>query len=169
MSDDYSEARLRFEYLIPEFARPDFRLPGEEDPKKEGDKELEWAVIGTLFAGSRLINADNNKADTKGNKPMDEELFTEETIKRLTEPEGAAPRNSEYYKSMVVDIETYTEHALKLQLAIVEAESQLENARQKHLEVVSHLKDLLEKRRKAATAVDDARAWASVLAWRCRS
>ena len=41
---------------------------------------------------------------------------------------------------------------------VVEAESQLENARQKHLEVVSHLKDLLEKRRKAATAVDDARA-----------
>ena len=126
MSDDYIEARLRFAYIFPEFARPDFRLPSEESLKK-------------------------------GNEPMDEEFFTEETIKRLTEPEGAAPRNSEYYTSMVVDIETYTEHALKLQLAIVEAESQLENARQKHLEVVSHLKDLLEKRRKAATAVDDAR------------
>ena len=109
MSDDYSEARLRFACIFPEFARPDFRLPSEE------------------------------------------------TIKRLAEPEGAAPRNSEYYKSLVVDIESYTKHALKLQLAIIEAESQLENARQKHLEVVSHLKDLLEKRRKAATAVDDAR------------
>ena len=37
------------------------------------------------------------------------------------------------------------------------SEAQLENARQKLLEVMSHLEDLLEKRRKAATAVDDAR------------
>ena len=109
----------------------------------EDEQEREWAVIRTLFAGSRLINADNVKADTKGNEPMDEELFTEETVKRLTEPEGAAPRNSKYYNALVVDIETYTEHALGLQLAIIAAESQLENASQ--------------KLRKAATAVDDAR------------
>ena len=104
---------LRFEYLIPEFARPDFKLPGEAPVKK-------------------------------GNEPMDEELFTEETINRLTEPEGAAPRNAEYYEALVVDIFTYTEHALKLQLAVVVAESYLEHAKQ--------------KRREAATALDDARA-----------
>lgn len=75
---------------------------------------------------------------------MDEELFPEETIKRLTEPEGASPRNSKYYESMVVDIEAYTEHALKLQMAVVVAESQLEDAYQ--------------KQREAETAVDDARA-----------
>lgn len=77
--------------------------------------------------------------EKKGNKPMDEELFTEEAIKRLTEPEGAAPRNSEYYESMVVDIETYTNHALKLQMAVVEAEAALDDARaklQEHLDII---------------------------------
>lgn len=82
--------------------------------------------------------------EKKGNKPMDEEFFTEETINRLTIPEGASPRNSEYYESLVVDIETYTEHALKLQMAVVVAESQLEDA--------------CQKQREAETAVDDARA-----------
>ena len=97
-------------------------------------------------------------ADTKGNEPMDEELFTEEAIKRLTEPEGADPRNSEHYTSMVVDIETYTEHALQLQLAIVEAESQLENAEQKHREAAANVYDARMKRREAATVLSDARA-----------
>ena len=96
--------------------------------------------------------------EKKGNELMDEEFFTEEAIKRLTEPEGAAPRNSEYYESLVVDIETYTEHALKLQMAIIEAETQLESTRQKHREVESHLNDLAKQRREAATAVKSARA-----------
>ena len=119
---------LRFEYLIPEFVRPDFKIPSEEDPIE------------------------------KGNEPMDEELFTEETIKRLTEPEGAAPRNSEYYETLVVDIETYTNHALKLQMAVIEAETQLENARQKYREVESHLNDLAMQRREDAIVVKNARA-----------
>lgn len=57
-----------------------------------------------------------------------------------------------------MDIETYTNHALKLQMAIIEAETQLENARQKHREVESHLNDLAKQRREAATAVKNARA-----------
>lgn len=92
----------------------------------------------------RHIDDEKVKADKKGNKPMDEEFFTEETVNRLTIPEGASPRNSEYYESLVVDIETYTEHALKLQMAVFEAESQLEDA--------------CQKQREAETAVDDARA-----------
>ena len=123
----------------------------------EDEQEREWAVIRTLFAGSRLINADNIKADTKGNEPMDEELFTEETIKRLTEPEGAAPRNSEYDKTLVVDIETYTKHALGLQLAIVEAETNLANAKQKHREAEARVQDASLQWLKAATTLHAAR------------
>ena len=89
---------------------------------------------------------------------MDEELFTEEAIKRLTEPEGAAPRNPEYYESLVVDIETYTNHALKLQMAVIEAEAALDDARQKHREVESHLNDLAMQRREDAIVVKNARA-----------
>ena len=122
------------------------------------DMEHEWAMIRTLFAGRRLIDPEKVKADTKGNKPMDEEFFTEEAIKRLTEPEGAAPRNSEYYESLVVDIETYTNHALKLQMVIVEAEAALDDARRKHREVESHLNDLAMHRREAAIAVKNAKA-----------
>ena len=127
MSDDYSEARLRFAYIFPEFARPDFRLPSEESLKK-------------------------------GNEPMDEELFTEEAIKRLTEPEGAAPRNSEYYKALVVDIETYTEHALKLQLAVVEAESNLAKAKRRHRKADLRLAKASKQWSEADKAEDDARA-----------
>ena len=131
---------LRFEYLTPEFARPDFKLPSEENPVMEH----EWAMIRTLFAVPRLIDVEKVNADTKGNKTMDEELFTEETVKRLTEPEGAATRNSEYYEILVVDIENYTMQALKLQRAVILAEDALEDA--------------CQKRQEAATAVDDARA-----------
>ena len=82
--------------------------------------------------------------EKKGNETMDEELFTEEAINRLTIPEGASPRNSEYYESLVVDIETYTNHALKLQMAIVEAGAALDDA--------------CQQRREAKAALDDARA-----------
>ena len=82
--------------------------------------------------------------EKKGNEPMDEELFTEETVARLTIPEGASPRNSEYYESLVVDIETYTNHALKLQMAIVVAEAALDDA--------------CQQQREAKAALDDARA-----------
>ena len=75
---------------------------------------------------------------------MDEELFTEEAINRLTIPEGASPRNSEYYESLVVDIETYTNHALKLQMAIVVAEAALDDA--------------CQQQREAKAALDDAKA-----------
>ena len=82
--------------------------------------------------------------EKKGNEPMDEELFTEETVARLTIPEGASPRNSEYYESLVVDIETYTNHALKLQMAIVVAEAALDDA--------------CQQQREAKAALDDAKA-----------
>ena len=82
--------------------------------------------------------------EKKGNETMDEELFTEEAINRLTIPEGASPRNSEYYESLVVDIETYTNHALKLQMAIVVAEAALDDA--------------CQQQREAKAALDDARA-----------
>ena len=82
--------------------------------------------------------------EKKGNEPMDEELFTEEAINRLTIPEGASPRNSEYYESLVVDIETYTNHALKLQMAIVVAEAALDDA--------------CQQQREAKAALDDAKA-----------
>ena len=129
---------LSFEYLTPEFARPDFKLPSEED------KEREWAIIGAIFQGYKLIDPEKVKAHMKGNEPMDEELFTKETIKRLTIPEGASPKNSEHYETLVVDIKTYTMQALKLQRAVILAEDALEDACQKQQE--------------AATAVDDARA-----------
>ena len=91
--------------------------------KKQGKKQLgETRVLQDVLLEYVSVEIDDDdfklakeeaekkvKADTKGNKLMDEELFTEETIKRLTEPEGAAPRN---YESMVVDIETYTNHTL---------------------------------------------------------
>ena len=127
MSDDYREARLRFAYIFPEFARPDFKLP-----KKEAVK--------------------------KGNEPMDEELFTKETIKRLTEPQITTPRNSEYYKALVEDIETYTEHALKLQLAMIRAESQLENAKRRHRKADSRIAKASQQWAEADRAVDEARA-----------
>ena len=133
---------LRFEYLTPEFARPDFKLPSEED------KECEWAIIGTIFQGSKLIDPEKVKAHMKGNEPMDEVIFDEETIKRLTEPEGAATR----------DIETYTKHALKLQLAIAAAESQLENAKKKHRKAAERLKDASQQWAEADKALDEARA-----------
>lgn len=64
MSDDpRGLERLRFEYLIPEFARPDFKLPSE------------WDIIGTIFQGYKLIDPEKVKAHMKGNKPMDEEVF----------------------------------------------------------------------------------------------
>ena len=84
IEDPEARKDLRFEYLIPEFARPDFKLPSEED------KEREWAIIGTIFQGSKLIDPEKVKAHMKGNKPMDEELFTKEIFKRLTEPEEEA-------------------------------------------------------------------------------
>ena len=89
--------------------------------------------------------------EKKGNETMDEELFTEETINRLTIPEGASPRNSEYYESMVVDIETYTNHALKLQRAIIAAEDALDDACQQRREAEA-------AQREAKAALDDARA-----------
>ena len=82
--------------------------------------------------------------EKKGNETMDEELFTEEAINRLTIPEGAAPRNAEYYETLVVDIETYTNHALKLQMAVVVAEAALDDA--------------CQQQREAKAALDDARA-----------
>lgn len=75
---------------------------------------------------------------------MDEELFTEETIKRLTEPEGAAPRNSEYYESLVVDIEAYTRQALALRTIVANAESNLDKAR----DALKAAKGLLDAARK---------------------
>ena len=144
----------RFEYLIPELARADFKLPGEEEPKKE----FGWAELKALLAGSRLSNAKNDEADTKGNEPMDEELFTEEAVNRLTEPEGASPRNSEYYETLVVDIETYTKHALELQMAIVEAETNLENAKRRHRKADSRLVKASRQWSEADRALDDARA-----------
>ena len=143
---------LRFEYLIPEFAHPDFKLPSEENPVMEH----EWTTIGTLFAGRRLIDPEKVKADTKGNETMDEELFTEETIKRLTEPEGAAPRNSEHYETLVVDIETYTKHALKLQLAIIEADSKLAKATRKHQKASARVREASKQWDEAEAALDDA-------------
>ena len=94
---------LHFEYQIPEFARPDFKLPSEED------KEREWAMIRMLFSGSRLIDPEKVKAHTKGNKPMDEELF----------------------KRVEVNIEKFTRAAMELQVAVIDAEAQLKDARQK--------------------------------------
>ena len=76
---------------------------------------------------------------------MDEELFTEEAINRLTIPEGASPRNSEYYESLVVDIETYTNHALKLQMAVVVAKDALDDACQQQREAKAALDDAKTK------------------------
>ena len=130
----------------------DFKLPGEEEPKKE----FGWAELKALLAGSRLSNAENDKVDTKGNETMDEELFTEETIKRLTEPEGAAPRNSEHYETLVLDIETYTKHALKLQLAIIEADSKLAKATRKHQKASARVREASKEWDEANAALDDA-------------
>ena len=153
MSDDpRGLEHLRFEYIIPEFARPDFKLPSEED------KEREWAIIGTIFQGYKLIDPEKVKAHMKGNEPMDEELFTEEAAKRLTEPEGAAPRNSEYYETLVVDIETYTNHALKLQTAVIEAESKLAKAKRRHRKADLRLAKASQQWSEADRALDDARA-----------
>ena len=91
--------------------------------------------------------------EKKGNETMDEELFTEEAINRLTEPEGAAPRNAEYYESLVVDIETYTNHALKLQMAIVVAEAALDDACQQQREAKAALDDARAKLREHLDAV----------------
>ena len=75
---------------------------------------------------------------------MDEELFTKEAVKRLTELEGASPKSSECYETMVVDIETYTMQALKLQRAVIAAEDALDDA--------------CQQQREAKAALDDARA-----------
>ena len=91
--------------------------------------------------------------EKKGNETMDEELFTEEAINRLTIPEGASPRNSEYYESLVVDIETYTNHALKLQMAIVVAEAALDDACQQQREAKAALDDARAKLREHLDAV----------------
>ena len=99
---------LRFEYLIPEFARPDFKLPSEENPVMEH----EWAMIRTLFAVPRLIDVEKVNADTKGNKQMDEELF----------------------QRVEVDIETFAREAMKRQVAVIDAEAQLKDARQQRAE-----------------------------------
>ena len=99
---------LRFEYLIPEFARPDFKLPSEENPVMEH----EWAMIRTLFAVPRLIDVEKVNADTKGNKPMDEELF----------------------KRVEVDIEKFTRAVLELQVAVIDAEAQLKDSKQQWAE-----------------------------------
>ena len=95
--------------------------------------EVEWAMIRTLFAGSRLINTENVNVDTKGNDPMDEEFLTEETIERLTE------------------------HDLKLQLAMIEAETHLANAKQKHRESEACLQDASQQWGKAVAALADSR------------
>ena len=89
---------------------------------------------------------------------MDEELFTEEAIKRLTIPEGASPRNSEYYESLVVDIETYTNHALKLQMAVIEAESKLAKAKRRQRKADLRLAKAIQQWGEADKAKDDARA-----------
>ena len=138
---------LRFEY-----STPIFELPSEENPVMEH----EWAMIRTLFVGPQLIDDEKVNADTKGNKPVDEELFTEETIKRLTEPEGAAPRNSEHYETLVLDIETYTKHALKLQLAIIEADSKLAKATRKHQKASARVREASKEWDEAEAALDDA-------------
>lgn len=64
---------------------------------------------------------------------MDEELFTEEAINRLTE-----------YARIVVDIKTYTMDALKLQMAVIVAEDALDDA--------------CQQQREAKAALDDAKA-----------
>ena len=96
--------------------------------------------------------------EKKGNETMDEELFTEETVARLTIPEGASPRNSEYYESLVVDIETYTNHALKLQMAVIEAESKLAKAKRRHRKADLRLAKASQQWSEADRALDDARA-----------
>ena len=96
--------------------------------------------------------------EKKGNETMDEELFTEEAINRLTEPEGASPRNAEYYESLVVDIETYTNHALELQMAVIEAASKLAKAKRRHRKADLRLAKASRQRSEADKAEDDARA-----------
>ena len=49
--------------------------------------EHEWAMIRTLFAGRRLIDPEKVNADTKGNKPMDEENIKGDTSWRFYEAE----------------------------------------------------------------------------------
>ena len=116
MSDEPRKTEpLSFEYLTPEFARPDFKLPSEED------KEREWAIIGTIFQGYKLIDPEKVKAHMKGNKPMDEELF----------------------KRVEVDIEKFTCAAMKLQADVIVAEAQLKDAKQQWVEA----EDALEKAR----------------------
>ena len=99
----------RFEYLIPELARADFKLPGEEEPKKE----FGWAELKALLAGSRLSNAKNDEADTKGNEPMDEELF----------------------KRVEVSIEEFTRAAMEMQVAVIDAEARLKDAQQRWIDI----------------------------------
>ena len=83
----------------------------------EDEQEREWAMIRTLFAGSRLINADNIEADTKGNEPMDEELF---------------PR-------VEVDIEVFTRAAMDMKVAVINAEAQMKDAKQQWIDAETTL------------------------------
>ena len=107
MSDDPLVLKdLSFEYLPPEFARPDFKLPSEED------KEREWAIIGTIFQGYKFIDPEKVKAHMKGNEPMDEELF----------------------KRVEVDIEKFTREAMKRHVAVIDAEAQLKDSKQQWAE-----------------------------------
>ena len=74
--------------------------------------------------------------EKKGNETMDEELFT----------------------TLVVDIETYTNHALKLQMAVIEAESKLAKAKRRHRKADLRLAKASRQWSEADKAEDDARA-----------
>ena len=101
----------------------------------EDEQEREWAVIRTLFAGRRLINADNIKADTKGNKPMDEEVF---------------PR-------VEVDIEVFTRAAMDMKVAVINAEAQMKDAKQQWIDAEKALRFARNQRIDAETTLVAAR------------
>ena len=69
---------------------------------------------------------------------------------------GNEPMGSEHYETLVLDIETYTKHALKLQMAIIEADSKLAKATRKHQKASARVREASKEWDEAEAALDDA-------------
>lgn len=125
MNDDPRVLKpLSFEYLVPEFARPDFKLP--EEPIEKGNEKVNVDTKGvgqdpSTARGEWMSPLLRELLEKKGNKTMDEELF----------------------QRVEVDIEKFTRAAMELQVAVIDAEAQLEIARLRLVDV----EDTLEKAR----------------------
>ena len=121
---------------------------------------------GTLLDATHVLIGDIDPYEQTTNEEMITEVLAQdrplyefenekaETAKDIESKKGC--REPEHYETLVVDIETYTKHALKLQMAIIEADSKLAKATRKHQKASARVREASKEWDEADAALDNA-------------